>query len=92
MSQRHRLRGSSVAVQEIAPPWVRTELLNSQSEERAIPLDQFIAGTMAALGTDAEEVLVEEARLFRANPGPGEHALVNQFNDILAANPPADLA
>jgi len=89
LSQRHRLRGSSVRVQEIAPPWVRTDLLNSNEEERAMPLDRFIAGTMAALGGDAEEVLVEEARLFRGNPGPGEHALVTQFNDMLAANPPS---
>jgi uncharacterized oxidoreductase len=54
LSQRYTLRGSSVTVKEIAPPWVRTGLLNSSDEPRAMPLDQFIAETMTALGTDAE--------------------------------------
>jgi uncharacterized oxidoreductase len=84
LSQRYQLRGSSVTVQEIAPPWVRTDLMNSSNEPRAMPLDQFIAETMAALGTDAEEVLVEQARVLRNNPGPQEHAFVTQFNDMMA--------
>jgi uncharacterized oxidoreductase len=33
-----------------------------------------------ALATDADEILVEAAKPLRANPGPGEHALVNGFN------------
>lgn len=37
-----------------------------------------------ALGTDAEEALVEEARRLRNNPGPHEHAFVTQFNDMMA--------
>jgi short-subunit dehydrogenase involved in D-alanine esterification of teichoic acids len=32
MSLRYRLKGTSVAVQEIAPPWVQTDLLNSSEE------------------------------------------------------------
>jgi uncharacterized oxidoreductase len=89
LSQRFKLRGTSVMVQEIAPPWVRTDLMNSNNEPRAMPLDQFIAETMEALGADAEEVLVEQAKMLRNNPGPKEHALVTQFNDIMAAAPPA---
>jgi uncharacterized oxidoreductase len=47
LSQRYRLRGTGVRVIEIAPPWVRTELLNSSEEERAMPLDEFIEEAMA---------------------------------------------
>jgi len=81
MSLRYMLKGTSVSVQEIAPPWVQTDLLNSKEEPRAMPLQQFIDQTMVALGTDAEEVLVENAQAMRANPGPNEHAFVTQFNN-----------
>ena len=47
---------------EIAPPWVRTDLMNSREAEEAMPLDQFIAETMAELGTDADEIPVEGER------------------------------
>jgi len=80
LSQRFLLRDSGVRVLEMVPPWVRTELMNSQEAEPAMPLDQFIFETLEALGTDAEEILVEAAKPLRANPGPEEHALVNGFN------------
>ncbi|WP_397450748.1 SDR family oxidoreductase [Pseudomonas sp. NA-150] len=83
MSQRFMLRDSSVKVLEIAPPWVRTELMNSSEAELAMPLDEFIAETIAVLGTDAQEVLVERAQPLRANAGPNEHGFVNQFNQQL---------
>ena len=81
LSQRFMLRNTSVRVLEIAPPWVRTELMNSQEAEQAMPLDQFIAETMAILGTDADEIVVDAATQFRANVGPNEHELVNGFNE-----------
>ncbi|EJL57830.1 short-chain dehydrogenase, teichoic and lipoteichoic acid D-alanine esterification [Rhizobium sp. CF122] len=84
MSQRYKLRNTSVEVLEIAPPWVRTDLLNSREEERAMPLDDFIAQTMTALETASTEVLVEAATGLRNNPGPQEHGFVNQFNDLVA--------
>ncbi len=80
LSQRFQLRDSGVRVLELAPPWVRTELMNSQEAENAMPLDQFISQTIDALGTDSDEVLVEIAKPFRANPGPQENAFVNGFN------------
>jgi uncharacterized oxidoreductase len=80
MSQRFMLRDTKVRVLEIAPPWVRTDLMNSRKAEQAMPLDAFIDETMVVLGTDADEILVEGAKLFRGNPGPGEHELVNGFN------------
>jgi uncharacterized oxidoreductase len=85
LSQRYRLKGSSVRVLEIAPPWVQTDLLNSSEDPRAMPLSAFIDETIAVLGTDAEEILVEQAKPFRNNPGPNESALVTQFNDVMAA-------
>jgi uncharacterized oxidoreductase len=83
MSLRHRLRGTPVKVLEIAPPWVQTDLHNSNNEPRAMPLAQFIEETMRVLGTDAEEVLVERAKPLRNNAGPGEAAFVTQFNDLM---------
>jgi uncharacterized oxidoreductase len=80
MSQRFMLRDTSVRVLEIAPPWVRTDLMNSREAEQAMPLDAYIEETIAVLGTDTNEVLVEGARPLRDNPGPGEHELVNGFN------------
>lgn len=87
LSQRFMLRETSVSVQEIAPPWVDTDLVKKSGDPRAMPLDAFIAETMAGLASEAEEVIVEAIRPIRANPGPGEHALVNAFNTDLLANP-----
>src|ERR1700674_1830753 len=88
LSQRYKLKGTSVSVLEIAPPWVQTDLLNSSEDPRAMPLKEFIEGTIRVLGTDADEILVEEAKPFRNNPGPNESALVTQFNDMMTAASP----
>ena len=85
LSQRYRLKGTSVSVLEIAPPWVQTDLLNSSEEPRAMPLKEFIEETITVLGTDAEEILVDQAKSFRNNPGPNESGLVTQFNDMMIA-------
>jgi uncharacterized oxidoreductase len=84
LSQRYKLKGSSVKVLELAPPWVQTELLGSSNEPRAMPLAEFIAETMKVLGTDADEILVERVKTLRNNVGPGEAAFVTQFNDMMA--------
>ena len=87
LSQRFALRHTSVRVQEIAPPWVNTDLIYKGDDPRAMPLDGFIEQTMAALATDAEEVLVDAVKPLRDNPGANEHALVNGFNESIVANP-----
>ena len=87
LSQRFTLRHTSVRVQEIAPPWVNTDLIHKGDDPRAMPLDAFIEQTMAALATDAEEVLVDAVKPLRDNPGANEHALVNGFNESIVANP-----
>jgi uncharacterized oxidoreductase len=85
MSQRYMLRNTSVRVLEIAPPWVQTDLLNSNDEPRAMPLAEFIQETLAVLETDADEILVERAAPLRAAVGPNEMAFVTGFNDSFAA-------
>jgi uncharacterized oxidoreductase len=56
-----------------------------------MPLAEFIEETIRALGTDADEILVERAKPFRSNPGPNESALVTQFNDMMIAARPQGL-
>lgn len=85
LSQRFLLRDTTVRVLEIAPPWVRTDLMNSQEAELAMPLPQFIEETIPVLGTDADEILIDAAKTFRANVGPNEHGLVNSFNAQMTA-------
>ncbi|PXW50591.1 SDR family NAD(P)-dependent oxidoreductase [Methylobacterium sp. B4] len=87
LSQRFMLRHTRVTVQEVAPPWVDTDLIKKSGDPRAMPLDAFIAETMKGLATEVEEVVVEAARPVRANPGPNEHAMINAFNTSLLANP-----
>ncbi len=82
-SLRFKLRNSPVRVLEIIPPWVRTELLNSSEEPRAMPLDEFIEGTMLALATGAEEIMVPRAQFLRDQAGPSEAAFVWSFNEGL---------
>jgi uncharacterized oxidoreductase len=85
LSQRFMLKDTPVRVLEIIPPWVRTELMNSQDTKQAMPLEQFIEETIAVLGTDADEILVDAARPLRINAGPNEHGLVNGFNSQMMA-------
>ncbi|CAG2138756.1 SDR family oxidoreductase [Cupriavidus plantarum] len=87
LSQRFMLRDTSVTVQEIAPPWVDTDLIRKSGDPRAMPLDAFIEETMRGLATDAPEVFVEGIRAMRNNPGLGEHELVHAFNQSIAENP-----
>lgn len=82
-SLRFKLRHSSVRVREVIPPWVRTDLLNSREEPRAMPLDAFIEETMQALATDADEVMVARAKVLRDLAGPNEAAFVRSFNEQL---------
>ncbi len=84
LSLRYQLKGSSVEVLEIAPPWVQTDLLSSNNEPRAMPLAEFISETIRIMGTGAQEVLVERAKPLRNNVGPNEAAFVTQFNDTMA--------
>jgi uncharacterized oxidoreductase len=85
LSLRYKLKGTSVKVIELPPPWVQTDLLNSTNEPRAMPLAEFITETVAILGTDADEILVERALAVRSNAGPNEGPFVIQFNDMMTS-------
>jgi uncharacterized oxidoreductase len=87
LSQRFMLRDTTVTVQEIAPPWVNTDLVHKGDDPRAMPLDAFIEETMRGLGTDVPEVIVEAIRPLRDNPGSQEHALIHGFNQSVVDNP-----
>ncbi|MDR6777022.1 MULTISPECIES: SDR family oxidoreductase [Paenibacillus] len=84
LSQRYLLKDTSVKVIEIVPPWVQS----NNDEPRAMPLDSFIDATIKVLATDTDEVLVEEAKMFRNNPGLNEGIFVTQLNDTLKSEPP----
>ena len=85
LSQRYLLAGTNVKVLEIAPPYVQTELMGpgQASDPRAMPLKEYIDETVALLGSDADEILVERVKVLRNNAGPNEHAFVKQFNDMM---------
>ena len=84
-SLRFKLRHTSVEVLEVIPPWVRTELLNSSEEPRAMPLEEFLHATMDALATDAIEIMVPRAKFLRDQAGPDEAVFVQSFNEQLEA-------
>lgn len=87
LSLRYKLRGTSVEVIELAPPWVQTDLLGPENryDTRAMPLDEYLAETMALLERGDAEVVVERAKLLRNNVGPNESTLVNELNDNVPA-------
>jgi uncharacterized oxidoreductase len=52
-----------------------------------MPLDAFIAETMAKLGGDSPEVIVDAIQMLRDNPGSGEHAFFDGFNQSMVEDP-----
>ena len=68
-SLRAQLRGTSVQVLELAPPYVQTELMGAHqaSDPLAMPLTDFIAESMQiiAQSPDAAEILVERVKPLR---------------------------
>jgi uncharacterized oxidoreductase len=87
LSQRFALRESGVKVIEIAPPWVDTDLIYKSGDSRAMPLADFLEDTMKGLASGKDEVYVDAIQALRDNPGSGEHALVNAFNQSIIENP-----
>ena len=77
MSLRRQLRGTSVKVVEVIPPWVDTELGGENKpkaigDRRPMALNAFIAETMEALATDGEELAIGDAKARWAATAPGE--------------------
>lgn len=71
---------SGVQVVEVAPPGVRTTLLDQQDNENSMPLDDFLDETLALLRDqpDAKELVVERARFVRDAEANGT------YDDVLA--------
>lgn len=89
-SLRYQLRGTSVRVVEIVPPYVATELTGAGqlTDARAMPLAEYVAETMALLTEqpDAPEILVERVKAQRGAEARGEYdAFYRQFNDAVSA-------
>jgi uncharacterized oxidoreductase len=87
LSQRFALRDTGVQVLEIAPPWVDTDLIHKSGDPRAMPLNDFITETMAALEHATTEAIVASASPFRNNVGPNEYTFVGQFNQAVTDSP-----
>ncbi|MEZ5404486.1 MAG: SDR family oxidoreductase [Bryobacteraceae bacterium] len=72
-----QLRGTSVQVIEIVPPYVQTELTGADqaADPRAMPLADYIAETFQLLeaNPDAGEILVERVKMLRFAEVRGEY-------------------
>ncbi len=73
-SLRHQLRDTGVEVLELAPPMVQTELMPGQATNpRGMPLDDFVAETMAILQRQPtpDEICVERVGFLRQAEATG---------------------
>ncbi|GLX92765.1 SDR family NAD(P)-dependent oxidoreductase [Herbidospora sp. NBRC 101105] len=76
LSESIRLQYTKVRVVELVPPSVQTDLMPGQRDnERALPLDDFVAEVMTLLETrpDAEEILVERVKFLREAERRGDY-------------------
>ena len=89
-SLRFQLRKTSVQVIEIVPPHVQTALQGQRGfDPRAMPLDDYIAETMALLQTQpqADEILVEGVKGFRFAERNGMYdEIYPAFNEAITAD------
>lgn len=66
-SLRYQLRGMTVEVLELIPPYVATDLMDGANYTRAMPLNQFMAEAMAILARQLtpSEICIENVRRLR---------------------------
>lgn len=91
-SLRYQLKGTSVEVKELVPPYVRTHLMGERQskDEMAMPLEEFIAEVMQILAEkpEAEEILVKRVLPQRQSGDQGQEKyreFFQQMNDRLFA-------
>ena len=87
MSLRHQLRGTTVRVVELAPPWVESDLGAGHSTLAAtpgrgpMPLDAFLSAAMEDLASEREELAVAGAKfLYSAGVGQKAAEVFSQMN------------
>ena len=94
-SLRYQLRGTSVEVVELIPPYVRTRLMGDRqaNDPQAMPLDAYIAEVMELIKTqpDAAEICVGRVLPLRNAAEGGQEkytGFFGQFNDAMKAARP----
>ena len=86
-SLRYQVRGSSIEVLELIPPYVATDLMSGASDPRAMRLDKFIAESMEILKTqpEATEICVENVKRLRFAAASGHYdAVFKGLNEAMA--------
>ena len=86
-SLRYQLRGTSIEVLELVPPYVATDLMSGRSDPRAMPLDKFIAEVMEILKTQPTppEICVENVKPLRFAAEAGKFdAIFEGLNSAMA--------
>ncbi len=85
-SLRHQLKGTSVEVLELAPPYVQTELMGAHqaTDPHAMPLADFIAEVMQILTTrpEATEICVQRVLPLREAEARGPAAYAAMFQGL----------
>ncbi|WP_263262200.1 SDR family oxidoreductase [Pseudomonas sp. RIT-PI-S] len=87
---RYQLKGTSVKVHELAPPYVQTELMGEHqaNDPHAMPLKDFIEEVMGIFqhSPEAEEILVERVKPLRfAEASGGYQEVFTGLNDQFSA-------
>ncbi len=89
LSLRYQLKGTSVKVLELIPPYVATTLLGEQqaNDPRAMPLDDFITEVLDILTTQpaTTEICVERARPLRFAANGESNTFEQTFQGLNAA-------
>ncbi len=89
-SLRYQLKGTSVQVLELVPPYVQTELQGSRqaNDPAAMPLKDFISETMQILkdSPEATEICVDRVKPLRSAEQSGDYdSFFQKFNDTMSA-------